>query len=174
MLGVVFFFSSRRRHTRWTGDWSSDVCSSDLDVHSRRIFLDKKGADSVWAARFVQRGKHDEQIGDGAVCDKYLAPVENVLGAVLDGRGGKAECVRAAIWFAHGVAADERAVTKAGQVFFLLRLGAAVDERSDRRPHVRVDREEQPVVPAAVREAFEGGHGGEWIHAKPAVLGRDE
>src|SRR6266487_139657 len=27
---VVFFFSSRRRHTRWTGDWSSDVCSSDL------------------------------------------------------------------------------------------------------------------------------------------------
>src|SRR5438876_5604672 len=25
-----FFFSSRRRHTIWTGDWSSDVCSSDL------------------------------------------------------------------------------------------------------------------------------------------------
>src|SRR5690348_17952168 len=27
-----FFFSSRRRHTRWTGDWSSDVCSSDLQL----------------------------------------------------------------------------------------------------------------------------------------------
>src|ERR1039457_3539685 len=27
-----FFFSSRRRHTRLQGDWSSDVCSSDLDV----------------------------------------------------------------------------------------------------------------------------------------------
>src|SRR5207247_6940037 len=27
----VFFFSSRRRHTRSTHDWSSDVCSSDLD-----------------------------------------------------------------------------------------------------------------------------------------------
>src|SRR6267154_4120609 len=27
---IFFFFSSRRRHTRWTGDWSSDVCSSDL------------------------------------------------------------------------------------------------------------------------------------------------
>src|SRR5690242_21524841 len=26
-----FFFSSRRRHTRLTCDWSSDVCSSDLD-----------------------------------------------------------------------------------------------------------------------------------------------
>src|SRR5690348_17655615 len=29
-LSPFFFFSSRRRHTRWTGDWSSDVCSSDL------------------------------------------------------------------------------------------------------------------------------------------------
>src|SRR5205807_5592857 len=27
-----FFFSSRRRHTRLQGDWSSDVCSSDLEV----------------------------------------------------------------------------------------------------------------------------------------------
>src|SRR5476651_2180326 len=27
---VVFFFSSRRRHTRYWRDWSSDVCSSDL------------------------------------------------------------------------------------------------------------------------------------------------
>src|SRR5256885_5279769 len=36
LLGVLlmyvslFFFSSRRRHTRLQGDWSSDVCSSDL------------------------------------------------------------------------------------------------------------------------------------------------
>src|SRR5690625_6070114 len=29
---LVFFFSSRRRHTRWPRDWSSDVCSSDLDL----------------------------------------------------------------------------------------------------------------------------------------------
>src|SRR6266850_3878456 len=28
-----FFFSSRRRHTRLQGDWSSDVCSSDLGLH---------------------------------------------------------------------------------------------------------------------------------------------
>src|SRR5438876_3477446 len=31
----MFFFSSRRRHTRWTGDWSSDVCSSDLSTSFR-------------------------------------------------------------------------------------------------------------------------------------------
>src|SRR5688572_33197322 len=30
MLGCFFFFSSRRRHTRFDCDWSSDVCSSDL------------------------------------------------------------------------------------------------------------------------------------------------
>src|SRR5206468_9660516 len=31
----IFFFSSRRRHTRSDRDWSSDVCSSDLDL--RRV-----------------------------------------------------------------------------------------------------------------------------------------
>src|SRR5256885_1407932 len=30
VVGPTFFFSSRRRHTRLQGDWSSDVCSSDL------------------------------------------------------------------------------------------------------------------------------------------------
>src|SRR5215210_827816 len=30
-----FFFSSRRRHTRYIGDWSSDVCSSDLGLELR-------------------------------------------------------------------------------------------------------------------------------------------
>src|SRR5256885_16671368 len=36
---MVFFFSSRRRHTRLQGDWSSDVCSSDLsgDISAFRI-----------------------------------------------------------------------------------------------------------------------------------------
>src|SRR3989454_11832225 len=34
-LLFFFFFSSRRRHTRLQGDWSSDVCSSDLDGYAR-------------------------------------------------------------------------------------------------------------------------------------------
>src|SRR5690606_40575566 len=29
---ILFFFSSRRRHTRFSRDWSSDVCSSDLGM----------------------------------------------------------------------------------------------------------------------------------------------
>src|SRR5437879_12806339 len=35
----MFFFSSRRRHTRYIGDWSSDVCSSDLQSHSGSLAL---------------------------------------------------------------------------------------------------------------------------------------
>src|SRR6266436_7125941 len=34
MIRCFFFFSSRRRHTRCSRDWSSDVCSSDLAMLS--------------------------------------------------------------------------------------------------------------------------------------------
>src|ERR1017187_902415 len=44
MLGFEFFFSSRRRHTRYIGDWSSDVCSSDLLTHSGGAGRTENGA----------------------------------------------------------------------------------------------------------------------------------
>src|SRR5207253_8006666 len=44
-------FSSRRRHTRWPRDWSSDVCSSDLLLH-QHIQL---GADITLATKPVAR-----------------------------------------------------------------------------------------------------------------------
>src|SRR2546430_3219260 len=34
-IRVCFFFSSRRRHTRFDCDWSSDVCSSDLVTYEQ-------------------------------------------------------------------------------------------------------------------------------------------
>src|SRR2546430_15398557 len=40
----VFFFSSRRRHTRFDCDWSSDVCSSDLPAHPGRAPPRRPGA----------------------------------------------------------------------------------------------------------------------------------
>src|SRR5256885_2462723 len=47
----TFFFSSRRRHTRLQGDWSSDVCSSDLCAISGGPYIDHgedhNGADAV-------------------------------------------------------------------------------------------------------------------------------
>src|SRR2546430_9940606 len=63
----LFFFSSRRRHTRFDCDWSSDVCSSDLDQH---VFVeDWAGADGdveggvfkfvapLWGAIHVEGGQ---------------------------------------------------------------------------------------------------------------------
>src|SRR2546430_8865440 len=38
LITCLFFFSSRRRHTRFDCDWSSDVCSSDLDIYSQVIW----------------------------------------------------------------------------------------------------------------------------------------
>src|SRR5256885_7092020 len=63
-----FFFSSRRRHTRLQGDWSSDVCSSDLArgarVPSQEQLVgwldprDRRGGDRGWPCRLV-RGHRD-------------------------------------------------------------------------------------------------------------------
>src|SRR5262249_57572702 len=36
-VGSLFFFSSRRRHTRLVSDWSSDVCSSDLAMGTLEV-----------------------------------------------------------------------------------------------------------------------------------------
>src|SRR5215510_8763706 len=54
---VFFFFSSRRRHTRWPRDWSSDVCSSDLD--DVRAGLEVLAVDGLDGRRLRQR----EQVG---------------------------------------------------------------------------------------------------------------
>src|SRR5690625_7144524 len=49
-MRCLFFFSSRRRNTRWPRDWSSDVCSSDLiDDHA-------SGAVGATAARSGRAG----------------------------------------------------------------------------------------------------------------------
>src|SRR3712207_7008111 len=51
LIVCVFFFSSRRRHTRSLCDWSSDVCSSDLVLGA----LGRLGHGNV---RSVRQGKH--------------------------------------------------------------------------------------------------------------------
>src|SRR5256885_17187000 len=62
---VVFFFSSRRRHTRLQGDWSSDVCSNDwsyFSTHERFGYLRKAlgEIERTWITQFkrgVQAGE---------------------------------------------------------------------------------------------------------------------
>src|SRR5262245_66673286 len=43
---LPFFFSSRRRHTRCLSDWSSDVCSPDLDGVEATIWWREEGGES--------------------------------------------------------------------------------------------------------------------------------
>src|SRR5438445_2543579 len=58
--GVPFFFSSRRRHTRYWRDWSSDVCSSDL----ARVEVDRAIAlERAEAGELAVDGKADELHG---------------------------------------------------------------------------------------------------------------
>src|SRR2546430_13690164 len=47
-----FFFSSRRRHTRFDCDWSSDVCSSDLCLLAAAGGGDEHGDEGDLAQRF--------------------------------------------------------------------------------------------------------------------------
>src|SRR3712207_8120410 len=49
----MFFFSSRRRHTRYWRDWSSDVCSSDLPGSA----LARRQPDWVMAAELVETSR---------------------------------------------------------------------------------------------------------------------
>src|SRR5438046_9960371 len=59
----VFFFSSRRRHTRLVSDWSSDVCSSDLARFICRRLLGRVGLIAARAAD--DRGEQHEQEREG-------------------------------------------------------------------------------------------------------------
>src|SRR5207237_1851985 len=53
-LFSVLFFSSRRRHTRFKCDWSSDVCSSDLEPLSGQIVFGEPDDLVLLGARSLQ------------------------------------------------------------------------------------------------------------------------
>src|SRR2546430_3872845 len=71
---VGFFFSSRRRHTRFDCDWSSDVCSSDLTPQSG--FHDGAAARGL---EKIEKRKHLVVHGQrqvvGKVLSRFLGPL---------------------------------------------------------------------------------------------------
>src|SRR5438477_11780276 len=75
--GFSFFFSSRRRHTRLTCDWSSDVCSSDLGVHR----LDLVGARDVPAGGSTPRDTRSRRIEIGRASCRERVEMEKVAKA---------------------------------------------------------------------------------------------
>src|SRR5215213_10951160 len=62
VIVLFFFFSSRRRHTRLVSDWSSDVCSSDLDaaVHGAGLSYSAVGRATGLSPDQVARICHGE------------------------------------------------------------------------------------------------------------------
>src|SRR3712207_6895597 len=68
---ICFFFSSRRRHTRYWRDWSSDVCSSDLkDI----IYATQKNAVLKLTGRAVKVDKRIQIL----VIPAFLSSQENM------------------------------------------------------------------------------------------------
>src|SRR5689334_24526377 len=75
VLCSFFFFSSRRRHTRWNCDWSSDVCSSDLALLAQ--LLDDITFGDVRALHLVPELVHhfgDARHADAADADEVDDP----------------------------------------------------------------------------------------------------
>src|SRR6266487_3398708 len=69
----AFFFSSRRRHTRWTGDWSSDVCSSDLEYREHADELPLPRA-AHRRRRAPQQSSRSEERRVGKECRSRWSP----------------------------------------------------------------------------------------------------
>src|SRR3712207_9240528 len=90
-MHLLFFFSSRRRHTRYWRDWSSDVCSSDLGDQTviygagpvglmAALSATIRGAGKVMVVdRQPDRLKLAESIGAIAIDDSKVDPVQAVL-----------------------------------------------------------------------------------------------
>src|SRR5256885_15484577 len=61
VMPIMFFFSSRRRHTRLQGDWSSDVCSSDLQCPVSYHSTTFPGGTRSMADPFHSSDEYDER-----------------------------------------------------------------------------------------------------------------
>src|SRR5260221_9328374 len=82
VLSFVFFFSSRRRHTRSLCDWSSDVCSSDLLCQPSKVCLrrwakeQRNGSTSTDTGRNVLHSAIESSTA--AQASSSCAPAENL------------------------------------------------------------------------------------------------
>src|SRR5258707_8562194 len=71
---VCFFVSSRRRHTRYWRDWSSDVCSSDLGDAGTRGFWERIlcSPENKKVKRIIVTHYHPDHAGNAAwLCERF-------------------------------------------------------------------------------------------------------
>src|SRR5438270_9826229 len=99
----LFFFSSRRRHTRFDCDWSSDVCSSDLERRSEALAAERAEAQSSATTLLQARIAAEEALSrksiEAAAAEKQSAEAarqraaaEEELRIALAAQIGRASC----------------------------------------------------------------------------------
>src|SRR2546430_9386740 len=112
-LSYCFFFSSRRRHTRFDCDWSSDVCSSDLRLGTRayatRLHLHEV-ADVHSVGEAGARARTDARVGADAAVGADVGVLE-----VAEGLDARARADRHVLQ--HAIRADRDAVAELDLAF---------------------------------------------------------
>src|SRR5476651_1994312 len=111
-VACFFFFSSRRRHTRYWRDWSSDVCSSDLQA--RFLIIPRRRPTSPAISEMAEGGAlESERLPGGANKAGALARLDRTdLGHWNSGRFCRdAECI--GLGRRHG--ADDFEIVAAGE-----------------------------------------------------------
>src|SRR5882762_6273013 len=113
MCFVLFFFSSRRRHTRFKCDWSSDVCSSDLEARWTRALLadlerqaelaPNREVVSVFFGGGTPSLMMPETVAALIACVKAVWPVARDLEVTLEANPNSAEAERFAGFAAAGI-----------------------------------------------------------------------
>src|SRR2546430_10613553 len=88
---VLFFFSSRRRHTRFDCDWSSDVCSSDLVRDERWVLLRAAALEPV-AARGDQAWSSGRRHSDDPKARVATMTLATMIGRRSEERRVGKEC----------------------------------------------------------------------------------
>src|SRR6266568_5219530 len=124
-MSFFFFFSSRRRHTRWNCDWSSDVCSSDLD--RARGLLRQRAADRATADAFAGLDDGLRELAGGARLALHQVQRQPFGGARADARQLVESGQQFANWFGQEshekVAAARQPAYEAAQLEGLRRRG---------------------------------------------------
>src|SRR2546430_16058507 len=85
-MHVLFFFSSRRRHTRFDCDWSSDVCSSDLRNRPAEGGGASRGGSSSWGTQYRESGAWDAPPGKD---NGLYTPSKSPAAITIWRRGGR-------------------------------------------------------------------------------------
>src|SRR5256886_10136796 len=78
-VSALFFFSSRRRHTRFDCDWSSDVCSSDLESKHADIGISLPGTSEEPRAPVYVDGKLKVTLKGDSIVTDFLKMLEEYV-----------------------------------------------------------------------------------------------